>query len=292
MEPIVTIVNAGKYKFQIIDNTLLARGQIYCRNFKIGGRGNNSDCVNVSITYNQNQPVSACIPYVVYDPDCSIDIPLDRGQGSVIMIKTLLQYIHRQIPSIKEISFEDKSNIECATEYEIQKKGSRFRKKGTHVYPIPLYYFSIAFNGETWYEKYFNARQKDRNKHDKYRAKIDNLLYSEELKTNTSFLRFLEIAQPPVELIDELEHYYNKSGTFKDFFQSIPKSERCKLTRDWISTFMSYHLKDVFENTDWLIDLIDEKGAGRRKTRKYYCPTGFIMHNKTYKDFGIDIISF
>ena len=181
-----------------------------------------------SITYNQNQPVSACIPYVVYDPDCSIDIPLDRGQGSVIMIKTLLQYIHRQIPSIKEISFEDKSNIECATEYEIQKKGSRVRKKGTHVYPSPLYYFSIAFNGETWYEKYFNARQKDRNKHDKYRAKIDNLLYSEELKTNTSFLRFLEIAQPPVELIDELEHYYNKSGTFKDFFQSIPKSERCK----------------------------------------------------------------
>ena len=289
MEPIVTIVNAGKYKFQIIDNTLLARGQIYCRNFKIGGRGNNSDCVNVSITYNQNQPVSACIPYVVYDPDCSIDIPLDRGQGSVIMIKTLLQYIHRQIPSIKEISFEDKSNIECATEYEIQKKGSRVRKKGTHVYPIPLYYFSIAFNGETWYEKYFNARQKDRNKHDKYRAKIDNLLYSEELKTNTSFLRFFEIAQPPVELIDELEHYYNKSGTFKDFFQSIPKSERCKLTRDWISTFMSYHLKDVFENTNWIIDIpIVMNGGSRRKTRKYYCPSGRITHNKTYRDYGID----
>ena len=282
-------VTKGKYTFQITDNTILFRDEIYCRNIKIGGI--NVDCVNVSIFYKNNLPDIASIPYIMYDPYCSIGNTLDKGNGTILMIETLLEYIQKEIPSIKEIHFEDKSNIECATEYEIQKKGSRFRKKGTHVYPIPLYYFSIAFNGETWYEKYFNARQKDRNKHDKYRAKIDNL-YSEELKTNTSFLRFLEIAQPPVELIDELEHYYNKSGTFKDFFQSIPKPERCKLTRDWISTFMSYHLKDVFENTDWLIDLIDEKGAGRRKTRKYYCPTGFIMHNKTYKDFGIDIISF
>jgi hypothetical protein len=146
-KPITTFINVGKYKFQIIDNTLSSRGQIYCRSFKIGG--NQSDCVNVSITYNQNQPISASIPHILYDPDCSINIPLDRGQGSVVMIKTLLQHIHRQIPTITEVSFEDKSNIECATDYEIQKKGSRFRKRGTNVYPIPLYYFSIALNGET-----------------------------------------------------------------------------------------------------------------------------------------------
>ena len=105
MESVKTIVNVGKYKFQIIDNTLSIRDEIYCRNFKIGGNSNNSDCVNVSIKYNQNKPVSASIPYVVYDPDCSIDISLDRGHGSVMMIKTLLNHIHTQIPTIIEINF-------------------------------------------------------------------------------------------------------------------------------------------------------------------------------------------
>jgi hypothetical protein len=210
------------------------------------------------------------------------------------MIKTLLHYIHQQIPTITEINFEDKSNIECATESEIQKKGSRFRKKGTNVYPIPLYYFSIAFNGETWYEKQFNARQKDTNKHAKYKEQINNLLHS-DIKSNTSFLQFLEISKPPIEIVDELEKYYNKSVTFGKFFQSMPKKDRCRLVRDWISIFMSYHLKDVFENTDWIIELPITSNTGgdggRKKTRKYYCPKGRVLHNhnKTYKDFGINI---
>ena len=252
MEPIKTIINVEKYTFQITDNTLYAREQIYCRNFKIGG--NNVDCVNVSISYNNdNEPESASIPHIMYDEECSIDIPLDRGEGSITMIKSLFQYIHKQLPTITEIEFEDKSTIECASEDEIQKKGSRFRKKGTYVEPVPLYYFSIAFNGETWYEKHFNARQKDKIKHDKYKAKINDLLYSTQLKTNTSFIQFLKIAKPPMEIIDELEKYFIASNTFGLFFQSIPKKDRCTLVRDWISTFMEFHLHNLFSNTGWII---------------------------------------
>jgi hypothetical protein len=289
MTSITTTVKVGKYTFKIIDNTLSLREQIYCRNFKIGG--NQIDCVNVSISYNDNQPVAAVIPHVMYDADCSEDIPLERGQGSVIMIKTLLQHIHKQLPTITNVRFEDKSNIECANEYEI-KTSSKNRKQGTYVYPIPLYYFLIAFNGKTWYEKYFNARQSDTNKHDKYRSTIKNLLYSEELKAKTLFMQFLEIAQPPVEITNELEQYYNKSVTFGDFFQMMPKQERCRLVRDWIHIFMSHYLKDVFENTNWIIELPIAMNGGRRHTRKYYCPRGRIAHKMTYKDFGIDLSNF
>ena len=139
MESIKTKMKSGKYTFEITDNTLLLRDQIYSRNFKIGGK---SDCVNVSISYKDNIPVSASIPHLLYEPECSMDIPLDRGHGSIIMIKTLLRHIHEQIPTLTHVNFEDKSNIECATDMEIQKKGSRFRKVGTNVYPIPLYYFT------------------------------------------------------------------------------------------------------------------------------------------------------
>jgi hypothetical protein len=288
MDPKKTIINVGKYKFQIIDNILSVKEQIYCRNFKIGG--NNLDCINVSISYDsKNEPISASIPHIMYDEECSIDVPLDRGEGSIKLIKALFQYIHLQLPTITEVNFEDKSNIECATEYEIQKKGSRFRKKGTNVNPVPLYYFSIAFNGETWYEKHFNARQKDKNKHDKYREKINDLLHSSQFKTNTSFIEFLKIARPPMETTDELETYYINSNTFGNFFQSIPKKDRCRLVRDWISNFMEHHLSNLFSNTGWIIELPIITKGGKQKSRKYYCPKTRIKHNITYKDFGVDI---
>jgi hypothetical protein len=273
MEPIKTIVKSGKYTFQITDNTLLLRDQIYSRNFKIGGK---SDCVNVSISYKDNVPVSASIPL---ESECSMETPLDRGHGSIIMIKTLLRHIHEQIPTITHVNFEDKSNIECATDMEIQKKGSRFRKVGTNVYPIPLYYFSIAFNGETWYEKHFRARQKHH--HEKYKEKIHALLYLPETKTEMSFQRFLEIAKPPVTLLEELHSHYERATTFDQFFKHIPKIHRCRLVRDWISDFMEHFLKGVFSNTDWVIDLPIplSGGGGKTCTRRYYCPRGRVLRN-------------
>ena len=286
MEPTIIIVDKGKYKFQITDNTLLYGEQIYSRNFRIGG--NYADCVNVSITYKNNNPDSASIPHIIYDPDCSIDTPLDHGQGSIIMIKTLLEYVHKQLPTISEINFQDNSNIECATEHDLR-KGSRIRKRGTHIHPIALYFFSIAFNGKTWYEKHFNARQKDIRKHTSYRERIHQLLHSKEFKTGTLFIGFLQIAQPPREILHELEHHYNDSETFADFFQSIPKRERCRLVGDWISTFMEYHLKEVFSNENWIIELPLSVKGGNRNTRKYYCPKGRIKHYKSYKNFGVGV---
>jgi hypothetical protein len=198
-------INVGKYKFKIIDNTLLSRDQIiYSRNFKIGG--NISDCVNISIRYIQGKPVSAYIP--LWELRSPMTPPsIENVKGIISMVKTLLNYVNIKIPTITEVSFEDKSNIECATDNT---------KKVTNICPIPLYYFSIAFNGETWYEKHFNARQKDINKHTKYKEKINKLLYFEEEKSNTTFLQFLEIAQPPKHLYDELEKYYNISKPTKE----------------------------------------------------------------------------
>lgn len=280
-----TFISVGKYRFQIIDNTLSYDDQIYSRNFKIGG--NVSDCVNISIRYNKNQPVSAYIPHIMYDPECSTENILEKGTGTIIMVKTLLDYVHKKLPIITEVLFEDKSNIECATDIEIRKKDSKNRKKGTNIYPIPLYYFSIAFNGATWYEKKFNARQKDETKHTQYREKINKLLYLKEEKSNTTFERFLEISQPPKDVIDELRKYYTTSNTFGDFFASIPKMDRCRLVRDWISVFMEHYLEDVFSNANWIIELPVVIRGGRKNTQKYYCPKGRIRHNRTYKDFGV-----
>jgi hypothetical protein len=302
-EPIKTIIKVGKYTFQIIENTSIYEGRILSRNFKIGG--DKDDCVSVSIKYQNNQPIFAKIPYVMHDPECSFDVHLDRG-GSVIMIKTLLNHVHTRIPSLTEVEFDDTSKIEGATENEINTKGSKNPKRGTHVTPILLYYFSIAFNGQTWYEKHFQAKLKDPRKYEIYRENVQQMLYSQELKTNVPFNDFLEKYISSPEIAHKLKKYYNESDTFGGFFQSIPFSERINLVRDWIETFMDYYLKDIFSNKGWIIHIplpngnmdastnlsaSEKKGGKKRKTRKYYCPKGRILHftSPLYHDVGADV---
>lgn len=296
-------ITVGNYCFLIKNNTYSYDGYIISRNFNIGGF--NTDCVNVSIIYKNNEPIYANIPHLMHDPECSIDIPLDKGKGTIIMIKTLLEYIHNKIPSIKEFEFEDKSRIESASQEELERKKSKNMKKGTNLIPIPLYYFSIAFNGITWYEKQFNARLKDPIKHNLYREKVKELLYSGELKQKTTFIEFLQISRPPsIYIINELEPYYDNSNTFNDFFQSIPSKDRIRLVRDWIENFMLYYLKEVFSNKGWIIEIPvikintdpinqDEKKGGKkskRRTKKYYCPNERINLNpKIYNRLSLSL---
>lgn len=287
-------VNVGKYKFNIKDSiSKTDEGIIYSRNFQIGG--NYSDCVNVSITYDaHNNPISAKIPTLVYDEECSLAAPLNRGDGTIIMIKTLLRYIKKKIPEINVFVFEDKSNIECGTEEEKQQK--RRRKRGTYARPLVLYYFSIAFNGVTWYEKHFNAYQEDISIHRGYRVRVKELLNEEQ--TKPSFNEFLRIAQPPMKHLDELKQLYEAASTYGEFFNSIPKDDRCRLVREWLPTFMEHYLKGVFKNSDWIIDVrkMDEKNKSgmngdRRITAKqnkmrYYIPEGRIRLSVEQKDIG------
>ena len=158
----------------------------------------------------------------------------------------------------------------------------------------------IAFNGVTWYEKHFHARYQDPETYRRYREKVDQLLYSRDDKSHSSFGDFLRTAKPPTELVDELQSYYEDADTLDAFFQAMPKTERCRLVRDWITTFMSAHLKGVFTHTDWVIVLGDgDKShrsggtggwrASRRRTRRYYCPNQRIMaHKETYHDVGAE----
>lgn len=265
---IQTIVKSGKFSFQITDNTLIWEDHLYSRNFKI--RDVDSEYVHVSVSYRKNQSVSATL---IFDPDDCIDLPSDGGEGFRMRIQTLLEYTHPRIPSIQEWDVEDNTNIE-----------------GTNGMFIPLYYFSIAFNGKTWYEQNWNARQKDKCKHVAYTEKTDWLLHSVELKKNTSFMDFLQIScVSSVENIYELETYYVKSKTFDDFFQSMPKEDRCRLVQDWIHHFMSYYLKDVFSNTGWVLEpLALQQKDDKERTGQYYCPNRKIHLDRPFQNLGID----
>jgi hypothetical protein len=252
------MVTVGPYEFQIIDNTLFSRDktEIYGRNFKIGGTY--PDCVNILIIYENNKPVDASMRILLSDQESAFNRPYEKGGGAIIMIKTILNYVYVQLPRLTHINFDDNSNIECATEEELKS--------------MPLYYFSILFNGQTWYENYFNAKQKDEVRHQQYRTRVTEFLYSPEYKTNIPFDRFVALFGKREEDMTELHQYYNNTNTFNEFVQSMPKQDRCRLVGPWIEQFMKFILNDVFSNYNWIIHLPLEMSEGNNQSTKYYCP--------------------
>ena len=267
-------VSVGKYRFRIIDNTLFYNEQIYSRNMKIGG--NHPDCVNISISYNNGIPVAANMPILEYDTECVLNPPMDKGEGTRIMINTILKYLQKELPSIQYVSFDDASAIDCATDEEqnIQAETIIRKKNKTFVRPIPLYYFSIAFNGVTWYEKHFGAVLSKN--HVKYQTAVEKMLYDPSSKL--PYIKFLQLIKPSENITIELESYYMTTTTYGDFFQSLPKDRRCHLVRDWISIFMEFYLKDNFSNRNWKIQFTKKDDIKSRGGSRYYFPKDVLFY--------------
>ncbi len=177
-------------------------------------------------------------------------------------ILLICQHIQR-LMSINEITFKDYTHIPTN---------------------IPLYHLSIAFNGQTWYEKHFNARQSDSEKHALYRKTVDELLYS-DMKQNSTFHDFLIIAQvPSLEIIHELHEIFKKTTTYNEFFQAIPYKNRCQL---WVSTFIRHYLSDTFSNNGWIIDI--QNMSTIKSGKKSYSPRRKINYDIIYNTSGLTI---
>ena len=284
MESTIQIKN-GKYTF-IIKETMYDRdGLLLYTTIKMGG--DYADCVNVSIVYKDNKPVYAKMPHVMYDEECAYNehsntkIILQKGNGSKIMMQTIIAYIKQKYPLITEIRYDDMSSIECATETET--KSAITRKRGSNIKPMPLYYLSIAYNGQTWYEKYFNARMQDIDKHTKYRERVNLLLSSKPVDYN----EFIRISYVPKQLWTELFEYYKTAETYSNFFHAIPKQDRCRLLLPWIDAFMRHHLNRVFSNNDWVIPLTVSGGKRKTQRKRGYMPIGIKLNSGYSNNMGI-----
>jgi hypothetical protein len=113
--------------------------------------------------------------------------------------------------------------------------------------------------------------------HTKYRERVKILLHDKATKPE-NFNDFIKIAHVPSNLWSELFEFYKTTGTYSQFFNSIPKSERCRLLRPWIDTFMAHYLKNVFYNSNWIMPALVIGGKKtrqtRRKTSAFYVPNG------------------
>jgi hypothetical protein len=268
-KPETTTVKVGKYIFKVIERKGIYNGNIISHTFKIGG--DYEDCVNLSYTYNNGKPISAKLPHLMYEPECTVGSDLEKGIGSGLIIKTLLKYAHNKIKDVNIFSFDDMSHIDCK-EKNLSKPPPRKPQL-----PLKLSYFSIAYNSKTWYEKHFNATMIDKEKYIKYKQKLEFLIKTSD---KVEFIRFLEFSKPPSEQYEILKTYYESAKTYREFFNNIPFAERCELLLPWLGNFIEYYLHDVYTDNRWEIDIntMDNKNGGfkklsKRKTRKLYPST-------------------
>jgi hypothetical protein len=260
METNTDIIKIGKYTFEITETKMIYGTIIISHTFKIGGDYNN--CISVSYTYKNNKPITAKIPHALYEPECSIGSNLEKGPGTILMLKTLLRYSYNKIPEISTFEFDDMSHIDCIPK-DMSKSPPRPSSK-----PLSLSYLSIAYNSKTWYEEKFNAIMTDHITYKNYRDKI-TFLEMEDKKP--SFIDFLQIAQPPKEQYEYLESIYNTSKTYRDFFNKIPKSKRCDILLPWLVHFLNHYLKGIFSTNGWEINVktMNSMEGGKTRNKRY-----------------------
>lgn len=232
------IIYAEGYAFTVRTNILQYEGVILNHTYTFGGKY--SDCVYVSYGYRKGKPVSAKLPHLTYEPECSLASNLSRGSGTALLLRTALRYAYNAVPSIPIFEFDDMSNIDCvgASPHCIQ--------------PLNLAYFSIAYHGKTWYEYIFQANMMDAEKYKAYRERVRHLQLPEK---KPSFHEFLQLSTPPESQYVFLKELYLSADTYRDFFMRIPETERYQILYPWLGTFMKHFLGTTYSGNNWYIDV-------------------------------------
>ena len=202
------------------------------------------NCVQISFV----EKGIAEISNLYYDGQCRENGVLERGsRGTLTMIYAALFCVTRLYPyEIKEISFDDASDIECFND------------------TIPLSYFKLFTEGRTWYEKHFPVYPYDSESY----HKIAN--GKEELNTTVhiSALQFRNHLITPLRnmnreavlnyVLDIYQSALDTGVTWITFFKTIKNDE--SLGCRFFSSHMDKALRVLFKLPNlyflkWTFDL-------------------------------------
>lgn len=93
-----------------------------------------------TLTYDANRPERLKLDSVVYDARCSDGMNLQRGEGTIEMLRSILSLCVHVFPAIKRVYFNDVSSFEC------------------NGHNVLLSYTGLLIHGDTWYGRHFGAQ--------------------------------------------------------------------------------------------------------------------------------------
>lgn len=237
--------------FEVTIKTTEYEGRIINKLIKVGGQ-KFKECVNITIEYRNEKPYKAKIPHIQSEPECGFAFTLKEGT-TPSMIKAAIQYSQFKFNDVILYEFDDGSNIDCESTED--KEPPRHLQK-----PFSLAHLYIALHLKTWYEYHFNAEMIDKIKFEEYRKAIENL--NKKIKETVidnleikSYNNFIDVASLSTELqINQLKKYFNPEITWTQFFNTIPKKQRCELFFNWLPSFINKLINKKYSGDDWVIN--------------------------------------
>lgn len=103
----------------------------------------------MELTYDKTKPNILKIDSLQYDINCSIDQLLQHKEATRDMMQSILKICLNSFPSIKRVFFDDISAIKVGN------------------FKLYLSYFYLVNYGQTWYEKNFGAKIKNKSMREK-----------------------------------------------------------------------------------------------------------------------------
>lgn len=230
-----------KTKFYTFYETITKNNGVHT--LSIGGRV--KGCVNISIHTPDSITVqrgyhnldTASIPILEWGTKCAVNKDLERGTGTVEMIKIALSEAKKRYPYVKIYTLTDNSHIKC--------------DNGKDILLLEL---SLVQYKQTWYEKNFGASILDPILNEKYKLGIQIL---DDPLAKLSFDVFKSILQPYTskDNIGILQPIYKSATTYFEFFKEISsnfgKNKLCVLIVDWIDIFLSYIFQFSLTSVSW-----------------------------------------
>ena len=234
-------LETGEYKFYL--TFIKGNGS---DTLSIGGR--KGECVNISVNTPESRAVqygyhkldTATIPILDWDSKCAVNKNLEKGAGTILMIRVILSESIKRYPYIKHYTFRDNSHIPCDNEQEISL----------------LHLYVIKYN-QSWYQQHFNAYIEEPSYRQKYNDGI-KILNDPLLKMPFEEFKITVQSFPKEGDLDVLRTHYEKTDTYFLFFKSILDTEgrnrQCNLVVGWIDMFLLHIFQFDPLSVPWVID--------------------------------------
>jgi hypothetical protein len=157
-----------------------------------------------------------------YDLLCSVEEKIQRGGDITKLLKLVIQYIHDTYPEVKSLLFNDLSTRRCDNGYNTN-----------------LAVMTYLYLEKTWYEKNFDASVAIQSKESmieiKRKLKESKKLSWDVIKDTIYNYKELPYTETELQMI------YDKSNSWKDFFEVIMNKIKinnfCIFVSPWIDSF-------------------------------------------------------
>jgi hypothetical protein len=259
-------------------NTFLIQTYESPKTISIYVGGHTKWCINCDLSKKDNkiQPLGY-LNQIRYDIQCSLEHSFLKGKDTKILMYFLVQYINNTYPDVKELLFSDLSTKQCDDNKDVN-----------------LAVMTYLYTDQTWYEKNFGAYispisdeefKRIKTHYKKVDENNNNKVDWEEMRETIDNNELL------TKMTDtDMEELYNKTTTWKEFFETIFEKIKienfCIFISSWLPKFINKYfnnlqgLKYILPIRDYNIKYIESKytRGGRRYTRKM-----IRKHDKDYK---------